>query len=248
MSRYGMRPGRRTGAVRMHAGIDIGAPRGAAVFAPRPGTVVLVGHDEDGRGRGLYGYGNAVVLHHPDENLYTFYAHLSRADVREGDSVDAGQQLGVVGATTNGKFPGMGRHLHMELRTPKGDGSSPFPGPYGRYNRDPAEWLAGHGIGFSREGMTADAAREACRSPVPVDRQLEWLTPRSYGQSPRSQPSLFTRTSGLGDVATGDMNADYEPPVPDADFFKPLKPYIKAIIPVTLIGIGLVGVAITVER
>jgi len=247
MSRYGIRNGRRTGAPRMHAGVDIGAPRGAIIYTPRPGTVSLVSQDTARRGGGLYGYGNAVVIHHHDEGVYSFYAHMSSVQVRQGELLEAGQPIGVIGATTNGKFPGMGRHLHMEVRRPKEDGSSPFPGAYGRYNLDPAVWLAGHGIGFSREGMTADAAVEACRSPVPVDRQLEWLTPHSYGQSPRSTPSLFTRTSGLGDVAQRDMNADYEPPVPDPDFFKPVKPLIKALIPATLIGVGLVGVALTIE-
>lgn len=249
MSRYGMRPGRRTGQMRMHAGIDVGAPRGATIYAPRPGTVVMVGRDEDGRGGGLYGYGNAVVISHHDESLYSFYAHLARADVAVGDFVTAGQPLGIVGATTNGKFPGMGRHLHMEVRRPKEDGSSPFPGAYGRYNLDPAAWLAGHGIGFSSAGLTADPGVEACPSPVPVERQLEWLThPDDYRPpSPRSQPSLFTRSMrGLGDVP--DPNAEYEPPVPDPDFFKPVKPIIKAIIPATLVGIGLIGVALTVEK
>lgn len=243
MSRYGMRAGRQTGEQRMHAGIDIGAPRGAGIFAPRPGWVVLVGRETDGRGTGLRGYGNAVVLHHPDENLYSFYAHMARVDVRVGQEVRAGERLGTIGNTTNGKFRGMGRHLHMEVRTPKADGSSPFPGRYGTYNRDPAEWLAGHGIGFARSGLTADAGRQACASPVRLSRELEFLSrgEPSY-PSPRSGGSLFLR-GGLGDV--NDPNDRYEPPIPDPDFFKPLKPLIKAIVPASLIGIGLVGVALT---
>jgi hypothetical protein len=248
MSRYGMRRGRTSGQMRMHAGLDIGAPRGAQVFAPRPGTVALVARDANGRGSGLFGYGNAVVIHHHDENRYSFYAHLDRALVELGQFVSVGQPIGVVGATTNGKFPGMGRHLHMELRRPKDDGSSPFPGRYGRWNVDPLPWLAEHGIGFDREGLTADPAREACLSPIPGSRQLEWLTQEGdyRSPSPRSSPSLFTRgVQGLG--GEEDPNADYEPVVPDDDFYKPLKPLIKAL-PLVLLGtIGLVGISVSLR-
>lgn len=243
MSRYGMRIGRTTGQRRLHAGVDIGGPRGSLVFAPRPGVVTLIGRDADGRGGGLYGYGNAVVLFHPDENLYSFYAHMSQVDVREGQNLAVGQPLGVIGATTNGKFPGMGRHLHMEVRRPKDDGSSPFPGAYGRYNQDPAEWLAQHGLGFSRAGLTADSALEACASPIPMQRELEHLTMDL--EVARQMPhQLLLR--GLG--APGDPNAEYEPVLPDPDFYKPLKPIIKMVIPALLVGVGALGVATTIER
>lgn len=252
----------------MHAGVDIGAPAGARIYAPRPGIVTLIGRDSDGRGGGLYGYGNAVVLYHPDERLYSFYAHLSRVLVEEGANVAVGQPVGVIGATTNGKFPRMGRHLHMEVRQPKEDGSQPFPGAYGRYNIDPAIWLSEHGIGFSRDGMTASVALDACPSPTPANPGLEWLRRDPYAEptSPRNQPPLFTRSlgaqiwairpetprvqslRGLGAPAEPtDPNADYEPPVPDADFYRELKPIIKAIPLAALFTIGAAGVLIAVD-
>ncbi|MBP6563224.1 MAG: M23 family metallopeptidase [Neisseriaceae bacterium] len=52
--------------------------------------------------------------------LFAFYTHLSRIDVKQGDLVVAGQQIGLSGDTGNAK--GMdtlskGVHLHFEVRT-----------------------------------------------------------------------------------------------------------------------------------
>jgi len=238
----------------MHAGIDVGAPRGATVYAPRPGTVAMVGRDSDGRGRGLHGYGNAVVIHHNDENVYSFYAHMARVFVNVGDFLEPGQPIGTVGNTSNGKFPGMGRHLHMEVRRPRADGSSPYPGGYGVYNIDPAVWLAGHGIGFERRDLVVDPELEACASPT--RRVLEVLVRGGYASpaavdSP-SRRRLFTRnTAGLGAAKLGDVtedaNADYEPVMPEPGWTKPMKPIIKALVPATLIGVGLVGIGLTLD-
>lgn len=274
MSRFGMRRGRTTGQMRLHAGIDVGAPAGSFIYAPRPGIVTLIGRDADGRGGGLYGYGNAVVLYHPDEQVYSFYAHLDEALVREGDNVEVGQALGVIGATTNGKFPGMGRHLHMEVREPKEDGSSPFPGAYGRYNIDPADWLTAHGLGFSREGMTADPEVQACLSPLPQRRQLEylWRNPYVPSGSPRSGPELLDRgvsgglagrwgvsglgaqiwsisspPRGLGAVRESGERHIYEPPIPDPDFYRELSPIWQAMPLAMLFGISMIGVGLTIE-
>ncbi len=54
-------------------------------------------------------YGNFVLIKH--ENVYSFYAHLSAVSVAVGDTVSAGQQVGVMGST--GKSTGV--HLHLEI-------------------------------------------------------------------------------------------------------------------------------------
>jgi murein DD-endopeptidase MepM/ murein hydrolase activator NlpD len=51
------------------------------------------------------------MIRHNNANM-TVYAHLSRIDVRKGQSVDQGQKIGAVGATGWATGP----HLHFEFR------------------------------------------------------------------------------------------------------------------------------------
>jgi murein DD-endopeptidase MepM/ murein hydrolase activator NlpD len=57
------------------------------------------------------GYGNVVQIQHSG-NRMTAYAHLSRMDVRKGQSVQQGQLIGAVGATGWATGP----HLHFEFK------------------------------------------------------------------------------------------------------------------------------------
>lgn len=143
-SGFGDRAGRTSGATTFHAGLDFVGKVGDPVRAIMAGQVARVARNEEKSG--FNGYGNAVVIFHPDLNLYSFYAHLSRLGVANGQMVLPGQVIGAVGNTTNGKFPGMGAHLHMEIRRPKPDGSMPFPGAYRVYNLDPAAVLDSVGV------------------------------------------------------------------------------------------------------
>jgi len=225
ISRYGTRPSRRTGEPRLHAGIDIGASRGTRLYAPRAGVVVRVGADADGRRGGLYGYGNAVVIHHQDEGIWTLYAHLQAALVTEGLVISAGTPLGLVGASTNGKFPGMGAHLHLEARHAKPDGSAPFPGRYGAHNVDPAGWLEQHGLTFGRRGrfeMTADV----CVPPPVLSNAAEAIYQASL-------PLLAVRAE------ESDPNAAYEPVSADPDLFAPPSPLGPALAALPLAALGL---------
>jgi murein DD-endopeptidase MepM/ murein hydrolase activator NlpD len=88
---------------RAHLGVDYGAPTGTPVRSVGEGAVDFAGSQN--------GYGNVVVVRHGNDKT-TLYAHLSRIDVRRGQHVDQGQNLGAVGATGWATGP----HLHFEFR------------------------------------------------------------------------------------------------------------------------------------
>jgi murein DD-endopeptidase MepM/ murein hydrolase activator NlpD len=86
-----------------HTGVDYAGAVGAPVRAPNRGVVALVDSFHLG--------GNVVYLDH-GEGLITAYLHLSATDVAAGDTVEAGQVIGKVGAT--GRVTGP--HLHWIAR------------------------------------------------------------------------------------------------------------------------------------
>jgi murein DD-endopeptidase MepM/ murein hydrolase activator NlpD len=89
---------------RMHEGIDIEGWAHTRIHAALGGEVTHVGW------LGSYwGYGLVVKIRHAD-GIVTMYAHLSRALVREGDSVVRGQLIGQAGCT--GSCTGI--HLHFQ--------------------------------------------------------------------------------------------------------------------------------------
>ena len=85
-----------------HTGTDLVAPEGTPVVAPAAGRVVLA--------RSLHLRGMSVVLDH-GAGVVSGYHHLSALSVQEGQTVEAGQELGKVGATGLAGGP----HLHWEL-------------------------------------------------------------------------------------------------------------------------------------
>ena len=87
----------------IHKGMDYRAGLGTLVRAGNSGIVVLA--------RPLYYEGNCVVIDH-GLGLYTVSMHFSRIDVHEGQHVEAGEQLGLSGAT--GRVTGP--HLHWAVR------------------------------------------------------------------------------------------------------------------------------------
>jgi len=86
-----------------HTGVDIGAPTGTPVHAMQRGRVVL---DED-----LFFSGRTVVVDH-GLGLFSFYGHLSASKVQPGRVIEAGEVIGLVGATGRVTAP----HLHWAVR------------------------------------------------------------------------------------------------------------------------------------
>ncbi len=113
-STFGMRLHPILNVVRMHKGVDMGAPQGAPIRAVATGVVGFAG--EKG------GYGKVVYLEHRD-GLQTRYAHQSELAVQQGQPVAAGQVIGFVGSTGLSTVP----HLHFEVRR---DGEAVDPEPY----------------------------------------------------------------------------------------------------------------------
>ena len=86
-----------------HAGVDFVSLEGTLIRAPNAGQVALA---ED-----LFFTGNTVIVDH-GLGLYSLFAHLSRVDVERGRAVEAGETVGLVGATGRATGP----HLHWAVR------------------------------------------------------------------------------------------------------------------------------------
>lgn len=86
----------------LHRGVDWKAPLGTPVLAAGNGTILEAGTKEK--------YGNCIIILH-DEIYQTLYAHLESIDVKVGEQIVAGQQIGAVGNSGLS----LGSHLHYEV-------------------------------------------------------------------------------------------------------------------------------------
>ena len=102
-SRYGVRPDPFLGRSALHAGVDYALPQGTPVTVSAPGKVVHAGR--------AGGYGKMVEIDH-GRGITTRYGHMSRIDVRVGQTVTKGTPIGAVGSTGRSTGP----HLHYEIR------------------------------------------------------------------------------------------------------------------------------------
>lgn len=90
-----------------HLGVDICSSTGdTSIYAFADGTVAAADYNSAN--------GNFVVLRHErgGQTFYSFYAHLSRITVSKGDSLKAGDALGVIGNTGSSS---RGTHLHFAI-------------------------------------------------------------------------------------------------------------------------------------
>ncbi len=86
-----------------HNGVDIGAEQGIEVVACNSGMVVFA--------QELYLSGKTIIIDH-GFGLYSMYFHLAEMRVAEGEQVEIGHCIGLVGAT--GRVTGP--HLHWGIR------------------------------------------------------------------------------------------------------------------------------------
>lgn len=86
----------------VHFGFDLASTRQSPVPAANAGSVVFTGP--------LTIYGNTVIVDH-GWGLQSLYSHLSSIDVKVGDKIEKGQELGRTGTTGLA----IGDHLHFEI-------------------------------------------------------------------------------------------------------------------------------------
>jgi len=85
-------------------GIDIAGTAGQPVWAAEAGKVTYAG-------RGIRGYGNMIIVRH-SRTLLSVYAHNKSIMVKEGQSVNRGQQIAEMGDTDSSSVK-----LYFEIRS-----------------------------------------------------------------------------------------------------------------------------------
>lgn len=120
-----------------HTGDDLSVACGTPVLAATNGTVII----KTGSGWSWAGNWLVQIQTAGAGSLTTWYAHMRKLDVTNGEQVTAGQQIGEVGDLGNAT----GCHLHFEVH-PNGGG-------YMEDDIDPDPWLAAN-VGKTLPGST----------------------------------------------------------------------------------------------
>lgn len=89
-----------------YAARDIPNQMGTPVVASGTGTVIEASYGWNG------GYGNRIIIDHPEGGVQTLYSHLQDFVVTVGQSITKGEVIGYMGST--GKSTGS--HVHFEVR------------------------------------------------------------------------------------------------------------------------------------
>ena len=111
---YGLRKHPITGEEKKHKGIDISGEHHTEIYAVEDGEITYAGVQK--------GYGNCIEIKHivNGETIYTFYAHLSKINVKVGDKIAQETVIGLEGGDPkedNNPGTSTGHHLHFEIRT-----------------------------------------------------------------------------------------------------------------------------------
>ena len=106
----------RDAGARKHEGIDIAAAKRTPLLACADGTITSVRENNLG--------GKVIFLRPHGRDYSLYYAHLDEQLVQEGQRVQTGDTIGLVGNTGNAKFTGP--HLHFGIYT-NGGAIDPLP-------------------------------------------------------------------------------------------------------------------------
>ncbi|OGO25909.1 MAG: hypothetical protein A2136_11230 [Chloroflexi bacterium RBG_16_54_11] len=182
----------------VHTGVDIPAPKYTPVLAAGPGTVIWAGYGIYREGYDTSDpYGLAVTIRHDfghqNQMLFTIYGHLDQIDVAEGQHVETGDRLGLVGET--GRVTGP--HLHFEVRMGENSFFS---------TRNPELWLVppiGWGVIAGRVmntgGQLINDQMFIITEPQSEKNSFAW----SYGKSSVNSDPYYQENLVVGDIPAG---------------------------------------------
>lgn len=183
-----------------HPGVDLSVPVGTQIVAAVSGTVTHAANDDPN------GYGRWVEITAAN-GLRFRYGHLSGLAVNQGETVKAGQPIGLSGglAGADGSGDSTGPHLHFEVDT--GNGTT-----------DPIPYLAGghQVLGTVPVGATASVPTVTPESAT--DTTVNRLTHMLAGQGDPGSPNAAQPTASTASnasPATG-SRSDNDPGAVDA--------------------------------
>jgi len=171
---------------RMHYGVDLGYPTGTPVVAAFDGIVRISKNN-------VGGYGHLIVIRH-NNNLETYYAHLSSRFVNPGQMVKAGDTI-ALGGNTGRSY---GSHLHFETRYL----GTPFnPNKIIDFNthelRSDTLIVNGKGIKVSIPAATAQKIETAAATNKVYHKIRDGETLSSIAKKYRTTVSALKRLNGL---------------------------------------------------
>lgn len=177
-SEFGMRLHPVVHQWKLHAGMDLAMiPHGGTIVAARDGKVQAAKPNNGSAG-------NMLVLDH-GAGLTTTYMHLAKFSVTQGESVKAGQQIGVEGAT--GRVTGA--HLHFEVRV----NGKPT---------DPRAWLTARGVKVPRLNENGVGVGDVHPDPAASNASASSAPTSSTAASSSSSPASPTPSATAGGSAT----------------------------------------------
>lgn len=194
-----------------HHGVEFHSASGTPVLAAADGTVYYAGDDSARKFSPWLGfYGNIIVLEHPlsgapVDKLFTLYAHLSKIEVSDGQSVTVGEKIGEVGMTGTAS----GNHLHFEVRIDPNDYGSTL---------NPELWLVPHPGNGTMAFQFLDKSGIAI---YPLEIKVQYIPdpnhpsiadyyPEVYSFESLISTSPFQETTALGDLPTGRYRITFE--------------------------------------
>lgn len=112
-SEYGWRIHPISGDKKFHAGVDIAEPQGTEIHSCSSGTVIVAKYSSSA--------GNYIAIQDKD-GFVIKYMHCHELYVSQGDEVQKGDVIAIVGTTGNST----GNHLHLQIEDPSGNTLNPL--------------------------------------------------------------------------------------------------------------------------